>query len=261
MQLLNFSPEQFEVFVLVLIRVSVVLLLFPIFDSPLFPRMVKLALALALSLALFPVVAVDTAHFPRHPLGLLALGVSELFAGMVLGLTVRLFFAAVQLAGQMVGFQMGFSIINVLDPQTGGQVSIIDQIGLMVVMLLFLSLNGHHVLITALAESFRILAPGVLNLQKGCLSLMLASAGNMFALGIKIGAPAIVALLFTDAAFGICARFVPQMNILIAGFPIKIVVGLFFFGLTLQVVGLMTRLYLSYLPGQLRTLLTLMGTP
>jgi flagellar biosynthetic protein FliR len=69
-----------------------------------------------------------------------------------------------------------------------------------------------------------------------------------------------VALLFTDAAFGICARFVPQMNILIAGFPVKIIVGLFFFGLTLQVVGLMTRLYLSHLPGQLRTLLTFMGT-
>jgi flagellar biosynthetic protein FliR len=261
MELLNFSPEQYEVFVLILIRVSVLLLLFPIFDSPLFPRVVKLSLALALTLALFPVVAVDPARFPRHVVDLLVLGISELFVGMVLGLAVRFFFAAVQLAGQMVGFQMGFSIINVLDPQTGGQVSIIDQIGLMVVMLLFLSLNGHHVLITALAESFRILAPGVLNLQKGCLSLMLASAGNMFALGIKIGAPAIVALLFTDAAFGICARFVPQMNILIAGFPIKIVVGLFFFGLTLQVVGLMTRLYLSYLPGQLRTLLTLMGTP
>lgn len=260
MQLLNFSPEQFEVFVLILIRVSVLLLLFPIFDSPLFPRVVKLGLALAITLALFPAVPVDPARFPRHAIGLLILGISELFVGMVLGLAVRLFFAAVQLAGQMVGFQMGFSIINVLDPQTGGQVSIIDQIGLLVVMLLFLSLNGHHVLISALAESFRVLAPGVLSLQQGFFSLMLAAAGNMFALGIKIGAPAIVALLFTDAAFGICARFVPQMNILIAGFPVKIIVGLFFFGLTLQVVGLMTRLYLNHLPGQLRTLLTFMGT-
>lgn len=261
MELLNFSPEQFKVFVLILVRVSVVLLLFPIFDSSLFPRVVKVGLAMALSLALFPVAPVDPARFPESAVGLLALGVTELFAGMVLGLAVRLFFAAVQLAGQMVGFQMGFSIINVLDPQTGGQVSIIDQIGLMVVMLLFLVLNGHHVMISALAESFRLLAPGVLNLQKGFLSLMLASVGNMFALGIKIGAPAIAALLFTSAAFGICARFVPQMNILIAAFPVKIIVGLFFFGLTLQIAALTTRGYLGQLPGQLRTLLTLMGTP
>ncbi len=105
MELLNFSPQQFEVFVLILIRVSALLLLFPIFDSPLFPRVVKVGLALALTLALFPVVPVDPARFPRHVVGLLVLGISELFAGMVLGLAVRLFFAAVQLAGQMVGVQ------------------------------------------------------------------------------------------------------------------------------------------------------------
>ncbi len=259
MELLNFSPDQFRLFLLVLVRVSVVLYLFPIFSSTLIPATVKAGLALALTLVLVPVVSVDIGRFPETVPGVGMLLVCELFLGMVLGLTVRLFLAAVELAGQLVGFQMGFSIINVLDPQTGSQVSIMGQIGNLVVLVVFLAINGHHVLIRGLVESFTAVNAGTITLQQGFFDQMIFLSGRMFVLGIQMGSPAIVAVLFCDAAFGITAKFVPQMNILIAGFPVKIAVGLSFFGLSLFVIERLAKTFVSELPGTLSMLLGWIG--
>jgi flagellar biosynthetic protein FliR len=259
MDILNISPQQLQIFILVLIRVSVVLFLFPIFESAVIPAVIKAGLSLVVALLLVPAVAVAPARFPPTVLETGMLLVSELFIGMLLGLTVRLFLAGVQFAGQIIGFQMGFSIINVFDPQSGGQVSIIDQVSYWMVLLIFLILNGHHVLILALSESFRILAPGALVLKRGLLTMLIGLSSQMFVLGIKMAAPAIAALLFTDAAFGLSAKFAPQMNILIAAFPLKIVVGLIFFGLALDIAAMLTRDWVAQLPLMLKTVMAWLG--
>ena len=259
MELLNFSPDQFRIFILILVRVSVVLYLFPIFSSTVLPSFVKAGFALATALVLFPVVPVSPAGFPNTVPAVLMMMVSELFVGLVLGLSVRMFMAAVELAGQLIGFQMGFAIINVLDPQTGTQISIMGQIGNLVVIVIFLALNGHHSMIMGLVESFQRVDIGMISLKQGFLTQVIFLMGDMFVLAIKIGAPAIVALLFTSTAFGITAKFVPQMNILIAAFPVKIVVGLIFFGMCLQIIALTTQTYLNRFPGLLSSLLKWMG--
>lgn len=259
MELLSFNPEQFKIFFLILIRVSVVLFLFPIFGGNMLPSLAKAGFALILSFVFVAVIHVDPDLFPTQPVQFLILVASELIIGMSLGLTVRLFFAGVQLAGQMVGFQMGFAIINVLDPQTGTQVSIIDQIGYWVALLVFLSLNGHHTFISALGESFQLVDVGVISLKRGFFPQMLTMASDLFVIAIKIGAPAIAALLFTSAAFGISAKFAPQMNILIAAFPVKIVVGLIFFGVSLRIIAAMTQTYLGSFHALLITLLSWLG--
>ena len=82
---------------------------------------------------------------------------------------------------------------------------------------------------------------------------------DMFVLAIQMGSPAIVALLFTSAGFGITAKFVPQMNILIAAFPVKIAVGLVFFGMSLQIIFLITQGYISRFPGLMSSLLAWLG--
>ena len=259
MEILNFSPEQFKAFILILIRVSVVLYMFPVFGSTMFPNLAKAGLALAFSMVLFPVVQINLQFFPENIVEFMMLMVSEFFIGMVLGLSVRMFFAAVEVAGQMIGFQMGFAVINVFDPQTGSQVSIVDQIGYLVIVLVFLSLNGHHALINALTESFQIVDIGLFSLKEGLFEQIISISAQMFVLAVKIGAPAIIALLFTSTAFGICAKFAPQMNVLIAAFPIKIVVGLLFLGLFFQLSAALTRSYMVGLKPLLRSLLVLMG--
>jgi flagellar biosynthetic protein FliR len=258
MEILTFSPEQFKSFVLILVRISIVLFMFPILGAGIWPNMVKAGLALTITIVLFPVVRLDHTLFPETTLGGARLIVSELVLGLIIGLTVHLLFAAVQLAGQLVGFQMGFAIANVLDPESGVQSPVLAQMGSWVASLIFLLLNGHHVLLNTLAESFDVVQVGSLWLGDGLFHKMLELSGDMFTMAVKLGAPAIAALLMTSAAFGIVSKVVPQMNILIAAFPVTIVMGLFFFGVCLEALLYFMRQYVAGFGNMLRTIMALM---
>lgn len=259
MDLLNFSVAEYKIFILVLIRVSIVLFMFPVFSSPVVPNMAKTSLALVFTLLIFPSIQMDPSLFPDSSVGFAILVAGEFVVGMVLGYTVDIFFGAVQLAGQIVGFQMGFSMINVIDPQSGANISMMSQIGYLVSILVFILLSGHHIIIQALVESFRVIHMGGLTLKPGMLEQLRTLINGMFVLGIKMAAPAMAALIFTNAAFGICAKFVPQMNVMIVAFPVQIVVGLVFFGFTLQVIGIMSHNYIGTFRALLGSLMLWMG--
>ncbi|TYT76267.1 flagellar biosynthetic protein FliR [Desulfobotulus mexicanus] len=261
MEILNlFSPDEMRHFLLVLTRVSVILFLFPFFGSESFPVLVKAGLALSVSLVLFSTVSTDPSHFPDKVLMAPVLMVSELFVGLVIALVVRLFFAAVQLAGLLIGFQMGFSMINVMDPQTGSQVAVMEQLGYWTVLTVFILLDGHYMLLRALVESFQMVPPGGFALPEVFFNQIMGMTASMFITGIKIGAPAIVALLFVSVAFGITAKFAPQMNVLIISFPVKIAVGLIFFGAVFEVIVRFTRAYIQDFPGMLHYVLRMFGS-
>ncbi|MCW7753802.1 flagellar biosynthetic protein FliR [Desulfobotulus sp. H1] len=261
MEILNlFSPDEMRHFLLVLTRVSVILFLFPFFGSESFPVLVKAGLALSITLVLFSTVVTDPVQFPDKVLMAPILLVSELFVGMVIALVVRLFFGAVQLAGLLIGFQMGFSMINVMDPQTGSQVSVMEQLGYWTVIVVFILLDGHYILLKALVESFHMVPPGGFALPEIFLDHMMKMTAAMFVTGIKIGAPAIVALLFVSVAFGITAKFAPQMNVLIISFPVKIAIGLIFFGAVFEVIVRFARAYVQDFPGMLHLVLRMFGS-
>ena len=154
---------------------------------------------------------------------------------------------------------MGFAMITMLDPQSGENLSIMDQIGYWVSSLLFLTLNGHHVLITTLVDSFSIVKSGMIQFKAGLLQQMIVMTAHIFALSIKIGAPAIAALLFTSTAFGVTAKFVPQMPIMIVAFPLKIFVGLIFFGISLQILATFAPAYIVWLQGMMKVMLRMMA--
>lgn len=223
-------------FFLVLLRSAAFVAMFPIFGGQGVPMQVKAALAFVLALVLFPVVRV---HVPAHLLpasvvGLAYVAFTELAVGFLLGLAVRLLLSGAELAGHMVGYQMGFGIINVIDPQSGGESSLMAEFCYLAAILVFLAINGHHIFLRAMAASFELVPPGALTFSGGLYRLLLEDSAAMFALAVRIGAPAIAALLFTTLAFALLARAVPQFNVLIAGFPVSIAVGLVFFGLSLQ---------------------------
>lgn len=260
MEIINlFSPDQFKMFLFVLVRVSIVLFLFPILGSTVIPVVVKASLALMISLLLFQVVAVDVKLFPDNIIHTTTMIFSEFMIGLALGLTVRIFFGGIQLAGQIVGFQMGYSMINVVDPQTGANVSIMEQIGQWVVFIIFLALNGHHMFFTTLMESFQIIHVGFFELPEDIVLKFMELVSHMFVLGIKIAAPAMAALLFTSVAFGISGKFAPQMNIMLVAFPLKIAIGLILFGMALQIIAIVTKQYLVHFKELLITFLVWMG--
>ena len=205
----------------------------PVFDSKSIPLFFKIALALATSIVLFPMLKLESLPVLTN---LFALGVSaagEIFFGLIIGFSVKLIFAGIQLAGQLAGYQMGMALANVMDPSASQQVPILAQFNNLVGLLIFISINAHYWFIRALSHSFQLVPPLNINFSGSLIEHLMKMAGNMFVIGIQVGAPVIAALLITSVAFGLIARTVPQMNVFIVAMPLKIGVGLLFLGLSL----------------------------
>lgn len=246
MEILNvIDPVEFRTYMLVLLRVSIILFMFPLFSSNVFPKRLKLGFAMVVSLLFYSVVELDLERFPLSVPATGLLVVAEAMIGLTLGLCLRVFFGSVQLAGQVIGFQMGFAMINVVDPQTGANVSIMDQLGYWVCVVVFLILNGHHIIFLAMIDSFKLVPIGFYMMQEAMMAKILELSGQLFVLAVKIGAPVIAALTFVSTAFGLMAKFSPQMNVMIVAFPLKIIVGLVLFGLVIQIIVIVTKAYLN----------------
>jgi len=239
------DPIRFRTFMLVLERVSVFLFLFPIFGSSIILSQLKMALALVLTLLFYTVVPVDPTRFPEDVLTFgLMLG-AEVLVGFSLGLCLRIFFAGIQMAGQVIGFQIGFAMINVMDPQSGENVSIMDQIGYWVCLIIFLILNGHHIIIISMIDSFDLVPVGGFVMHSALTPRILDVGADLFVTAVKVSAPVIAALTFVNTGFGLIAKFSPQTNVMIVAFPVKIAVGLIFFAMTLPIIAIVTRDYLE----------------
>jgi flagellar biosynthetic protein FliR len=245
MDFLPISYQEFKSFFLILVRVSVIIFLLPFFNARIIPVLPKVGLALVITIILFPVLNTKMVEFPNTLLGMAQLVIAELIIGMILALLVQIFFEGVKIMGQLVGFQTGFAITNILDPTSGVQVSIFANMATLAALVMFLLFNGHHILLSAMRESFEIINPGSLNLNRQIFQKIVQVSGEMFVIAIKIGAPAIAALLFTKVAFGLITKFIPQMNIMIVAFPVQIVIGLLFFGICLNVLLRFMERYLG----------------
>ncbi|MDJ0856573.1 MAG: flagellar biosynthetic protein FliR [Desulfobacterales bacterium] len=225
--------DQLMLFCMVLLRVAAIFAAMPVFSSRNLPVMIKAGLSLAVALAIFPVLDLGRAQGLEN-WGLLAVGAAgEFLLGACLGLLVRLLFAGVQMAGQIAGYQMGLAIANIMDPATSLQIPILAQAYNLLAMLIFLTVDAHHWFFRSLVDSFRLLPLLQFRLSASFINHLFDTAGAMFVIAVKIGAPVIVVLILTSVAFGLLARTVPQMNIFIVAMPLKIVVGLAFVILSL----------------------------
>ena len=245
MDILSIPYREFKAFFLVLIRVSIIFQMLPFFNARVIPVLAKAGMAFVITIILFPVINSKIVEFPSTIFGMAQLILTEFIIGMILGLLVLVFFEGIRMMGQMVGFQTGFAITNIIDPQSGAQISILANMAYLVAMIFFLLLNGHHILLSAVRESFEIIHVGSLELNLQMFNKIMPIYGDMFAIAVKIGAPAIAALLFTNLAFGIIVKVIPQMNIMIVAFPVQITIGLIFYGVSLNVLLKFMEKYLK----------------
>jgi len=231
--LLNWTIEQVIIVAIIMARVAPLLFFMPITGSRNVPAQIKIMVTISTALVLAGMVPVDATMLPQTSLGLvLFVGSEVIFAG-ILAVFARMLFAAIQLAGQMVGIQMGMGMAGVMDPQFGSQVSIIGQFWNLLAILFFLAINGHHLYFKTLADSFNWIRPGTLLLTEATYNGVIQGASHMFILAVKIMAPASAAIFFSHVAMGIIAKTVPQIPILIVGLPLNIGVGLIFVGLSI----------------------------
>ncbi|MBU0682237.1 MAG: flagellar biosynthetic protein FliR [Proteobacteria bacterium] len=231
--LLNWTLNNLLVLVIVMIRVGPLLFFMPVLGTKAVPNSVKMLMTIAVALVAAPSVAVTANQLPTTALGFALFALNEICFAAILALFARLIFDAIQLAGQMIGIQMGMSMAGVMDPQFGNQVSLVGQVWTMTAFLIFLAVDGHHIFFTTLVESYQWVAPGTLHLTQATYNGIMEAMGRMFIMGVKIMAPASAAIFFSHIAMGIIAKTVPQIPILIVGMPMNILIGLLFAGLSM----------------------------
>jgi len=129
------------------------------------------------------------------------------------------------LAGQIVDIQMGLGMVNIIDPITSTQISVMGQYYYLIATLVFLSVDGHHLLLRALADSFTLVPLGQAHFTAALGTKMMAMFSQIFFIAFRVGAPVIGALFITNMALGVVARTVPQMNVFIVGMPLNLAVG------------------------------------
>ncbi len=256
---LSLPIEQFECFVLILIRVLAIVLVLPVVSGRQVPMPVKLGLALALALVVTPTVDTAGATLPRNGLMLLLAIVKEIGIGLLIGFLGQLVLAGIQVAGQLIGYQMGFGIVSVMDPQGSQQLSIIAIFEHLLAMFLFFVFNVHHLLIQALAESFRLIPLLQGRYPLSVMEQLVRNSAALFVTAIQVGAPVMAVLLFVNLSMGLIAKTVPQMNVFIVAFPVQIGVGLVMLGLSLPVTAGMFQRIFATLGRDVGVLLRLMG--
>lgn len=205
----------------------------PVFRSESIPILFKLGLAFAVSMALYSILQLEPVPVFNHLIPFAIGVIGELMIGISIGLSMRLIFAGIQIAGQLAGYQMGLAIANVMDPSTSQQLPILSQFNQLFAMLLLLVTNAHHIFLRALAESYRLVPPFGFHFSNSLMQQIVDLGGKMFVIAVQVGAPIMAALLLVSVAFGLIARTVPQMNVFIVAMPLKIGVGLLFLGFSL----------------------------
>jgi flagellar biosynthetic protein FliR len=225
-------------FLLVSLRAGCLLYFCPPWDSRLIPMQVRVFSILGLSLALTPLVAPYLPPFPATWSAGVFLVVREFLMGLGCGLVFRFLFAGVQMAGNLVAIQMGFGMATLLDPQTQAQNTLLAEMLVLLATLIFLTMNGHHVLLRLLARSYQeVPLETSISLPGGLFTYVPSLGCLMYNLAVQLLAPVLALLFLTQLALGLVARAVPQIQVMIVGFPLTIALGLFFLSLTLMVAG------------------------
>lgn len=216
----------------------------PVFGNRGIPRRIRLGLGLALTMAIAPLAGPIPDVSPSSYEGLLVL-IEQIVIGTAMGLAMRVVFAAVDAAGELIGLQMGLGFASFFDPQQGNNAPVISRFMVLLAVLFFLALNGHLLMISTLAQSFAILPIGTGLFGPHAAYSLVSWGGQLFAAGLTLALPVVAALLITNLALGVLTRAAPQLNVFAVGFPITLLLGFF-----------MLALVLPYMTGPLEKLLT-----
>lgn len=215
-----------DVFLLIFVRMTGLFVVAPIFGRRNVPAYMKIGFSFMTALILVNTVAMPDPEQYKHILQFVFLVGKEFLVGLTLGYVAYAVLTAIYVAGEILDMQIGFGVVNVIDPISNIQVPLSSNLYFIISMLVFLAVNGHHMLIKALFDSFTTVPLGTAVLGDNLLGDMLKIFGEIFIIGFKIAAPVTAAILIADVALGAISRMVPQLNIFVVGMPLKIIIGI-----------------------------------
>jgi flagellar biosynthetic protein FliR len=208
----------------------------PVFGNASIPVSLKVVLGALLAMIMAPVIPALPAADPMSMAGFLIV-LQQLLIGLAMGFSMRIVFAAIEMAGEVASLTMGLGFATFFDPQTRGRSSAVSQFLALIATMLFLAVNAHLVLLEALAESFITMPISATPMAAGAPWELARWGGQIFTAGLQLSLPIVAALLITNVALGILTRAAPQLNIFGIGFPISLGVGLLVINLALPYLG------------------------
>ena len=259
--LLPLIQDYIPLFGVILIRVAGIVVAIPAFSSRTVPLHVRIGLLIGLTVILFPIVSDQIRPLSLSWPQAVPLLFTEFMVGIVLGFAISFVMNAFIIAGELIGIQMGINLISALDPIAGGQVPILGQFMGLLGMLIFLAIDGHHMMFEALVASFQLVPPMHVHFSGFLVESVLKLGLGMFVLALKVGAPVMTAVFIVTLGMGILGRTIPQLNVMLNNVPITIGVGLLVLGLSLPLFGSLAESNLTGIGPTLQGLLLLMGHP
>jgi len=215
-----------------LVRIAAMMMASPIFNIRQIPVRFRMLLAVLITVLVQPVLPASpvVAVFSSEAALIL---LQQIGIGVALGFLMQMAFNALILGGQVMAFSMGLGFANMMDPANGVQVPVVSQFWLILAMLAFLLMNGHLVLISAIVDTFTVLPIAVDGFGRAGIWELLSWASRMFAAGLLVALPVIIALLLVNIGMGVVSRAAPQLNIFAIGFPITLMMGFLLIWITL----------------------------
>ena len=228
---LHLLLPEFQSFLVLVSRIGGIVAAFPMLQGRTVPAQIKIALVVMLGIALSPVIRLPP--LSQNGVEMTAGLASELLIGLVIGLAVRLLFGALDVAGELLGTQIGFGAVQLLDPMTHQQSPLISEYFRIIASMVFLSLNAHMVVVAAIVSSYDAIPPFGATLSPAVGEEVLQLSQHMFLVALQLSAPVLVAMILINVLLAMLGRAVAQINVFVLSFPLTIAGGLLVLGLAL----------------------------
>mgnify|MGYP001182304889 CR=1 FL=1 len=223
----QFPEGQIIAFALIFLRVISFVIAMPVLGSGNVPAPVKVLLSLTLAVVIFPVLKFQNVDYIKISDQVIFLALREIFVGLFLGYMVRLFFFAINIAGEIIGVSSGLASAQLFNPAMGTQSSVLEQFYTILATLFFFGLNGHHMFLLGFAMSFELVPIADLAIRTTSFADFAVSFQEILLIGLKLSSPILISILLTNLAMGVLGRAVPQMNIFVTSLQVTFMVSMF----------------------------------
>lgn len=219
------SETQVIMFGLILLRMIAFVVSSVVFGSSNISAPIKVLLALVCSMVVYPTVQLSAADISRLSEDLVLLAAREVAVGLCLGFLTRLFFFAVGMMGELISVSIGLGQAQIFNPMLGQNSNTVEQFYNTIATLIFFAINGHHLLLSGIAQSYELVPLAQMKFNMGPFAEIATYTQEMMVMAIKMSAPIIGAILITNIAMGVLGRAVPQINVLVTSIPVTLMIG------------------------------------
>lgn len=223
--LYQFPEGQIIAFALVFLRLIAFVIAWPVFGAAVVPVPLKVLLGLVFSMIVFPTISFQNVDMIAITDQIIFMAIRELLIGLFLGFLMRMFFFAVSVAGEIISVTMGLASAQLFNPAMGTSSNVVEQFQVLLATLFFLAMNGHHLFIAGIAQSFELVPIAVVGIKTAGFMEIAEMGQQILLLGLKMSAPILVSIFIVNVAMGILGKAVPQINVLVTSMPVTIMLG------------------------------------